>query len=522
MLALIGSAGAGYYFGRTGTPSADAYTDDIELPPGTRHWGGVALSPDGKQLAIVTQPTPSAPDSAPVGADDRRQRVAAGFRCRPGRSSDIRSGRRTVGRSRSSGTANSCAPTFPKLEPVVLCDAPDARGGAWLDDGTVVFAPTPASDLWRVSSQGGLPSMLLKRGDGEEAVKYPVYADGDRFLYWVQLADPSRNEIRMASVSAPDRPIPVVRSGTSPRIRSGNALLHARSRRCRPEARSRVRSTRGRRPSHAHGGARCGECRSDECVSWRRSCRPTDGSCRSIPAGLGRSSGSGRYENWRDRSLYGDGFSSRDGRRLLVSERSSDGDRIWLTDLTSGARRLLTSLVGANWPRWAPDEQAFAFRALTGRGGNGNVYQQRLDGGAAVPLVEGNFNAYPIGWREPGAPFVWLRLAAAESIPLGIFVGQDTTRFGAASTVTDARLSPDGQRIAYEARESGLGELCRYVPGGDQPRADQPRRWHIASMASRWPRIAVRGEGRSDECGDSIRPTVGRLATDAFVPSAVT
>ena len=59
------------------------------------------------------------------------------------------------------------------------------------------------------------------------------------------------------------------------------------------------------------------------------------------------------------------GYSSASARRMA--------QRIWLIDLTSGARRLLVSLVGVSDPRWAPDEQAFAFRALTGRGGNAGL-----------------------------------------------------------------------------------------------------------------------------------------------------
>src|SRR5205085_4457959 len=38
---------------------------------------------------------------------------------------------------------------------VPLADAPNARGGSWAEDGTIVFTPTAVnSDLWRVSSAG--------------------------------------------------------------------------------------------------------------------------------------------------------------------------------------------------------------------------------------------------------------------------------------------------------------------------------------------------------------------------------
>src|SRR4030095_1901413 len=53
LLALIGLAGAGFYVSRTrSSQSAQAYIDDLDLPPGTKHYSGIALSPDGTRLAI--------------------------------------------------------------------------------------------------------------------------------------------------------------------------------------------------------------------------------------------------------------------------------------------------------------------------------------------------------------------------------------------------------------------------------------------------------------------------------------
>src|SRR5262249_53513306 len=54
------------YAGRLAQPHAlgASYVYDLPLPPGTKHWAGLALSPDGRRLAIVTQPvtTPAVPD----------------------------------------------------------------------------------------------------------------------------------------------------------------------------------------------------------------------------------------------------------------------------------------------------------------------------------------------------------------------------------------------------------------------------------------------------------------------------
>ena len=44
--------------------------------------------------------------------------------------------------------------------PIVICDAENPRGGAWNQDGVIIFSPTPISPLLRVSASGGVPAAL--------------------------------------------------------------------------------------------------------------------------------------------------------------------------------------------------------------------------------------------------------------------------------------------------------------------------------------------------------------------------
>src|SRR5262249_1513208 len=69
---------------------------------------------------------------------------------------------------------------------VTLCDAPAGRGGAWADDGTIVFLPAngPGMSLVRVSSAGGKPEPLLSLGEGEVTQRWPqVLPSGRAILY---------------------------------------------------------------------------------------------------------------------------------------------------------------------------------------------------------------------------------------------------------------------------------------------------------------------------------------------------
>jgi hypothetical protein len=58
---------------------------------------------------------------------------------------------------------------------VTLCDAPIGRGGAWGDDGTIVFTPdaTQGVRLLRVSSAGGKPEPLTSLAEGEITQRWP-------------------------------------------------------------------------------------------------------------------------------------------------------------------------------------------------------------------------------------------------------------------------------------------------------------------------------------------------------------
>ena len=64
--------------------------------------------------------------------------------------------------------------------PVILCDAPGARGGTWTADGTIVFAPTNAAGLLQVSDGGGAPQPLTTLADGEVTHRWPQALPHDR------------------------------------------------------------------------------------------------------------------------------------------------------------------------------------------------------------------------------------------------------------------------------------------------------------------------------------------------------
>src|SRR5262245_33434845 len=81
-------------------------------------------------------------------------------------------------------------------EPTVLCDAPDARGASWGDDGTILFAPTTGGGLWRVSAAGGVVSQVTApdRGRGEDNHRWPAMLPGSKAALFTVMDPSGRDE----------------------------------------------------------------------------------------------------------------------------------------------------------------------------------------------------------------------------------------------------------------------------------------------------------------------------------------
>ena len=91
--------------------------------------------------------------------------------------------------------------------PVVICDAPDGKGGAWSPTGTIVFGPDMIFDgLARVSADGGpvQPATLVDFDRGENSHRWPVFLpDGIHFLFHVRASIDERRGVYVASIDRP-------------------------------------------------------------------------------------------------------------------------------------------------------------------------------------------------------------------------------------------------------------------------------------------------------------------------------
>ncbi len=66
----------------------------------------------------------------------------------------------------------------------IVTDAPNGRGGTWNLDGTIVFAPSTAGILMRISSSGGAATPVTRLSPGQNSHRWPEFLpDGRHFLF---------------------------------------------------------------------------------------------------------------------------------------------------------------------------------------------------------------------------------------------------------------------------------------------------------------------------------------------------
>ena len=91
--------------------------------------------------------------------------------------------------------------------PVVVCDAPDGRGGTWSPTGTIVFSPNLIFEgLAKVSADGGPvePVTLVDVDRGENSHRWPVFLpDGVHVLFHVRASTDERRGVYVARIDRP-------------------------------------------------------------------------------------------------------------------------------------------------------------------------------------------------------------------------------------------------------------------------------------------------------------------------------
>jgi eukaryotic-like serine/threonine-protein kinase len=362
--------------------------------------------------------------------------------------------------------------------PQIMADAPNGRGGAWNRDGTILFAPTNASELLRVSASGGEPLPVTKLDPRQGSHRFPQFLpDGRRFLFFAQ-GNPEGQGIYLGSLDGTDTTRLTSAEVAGAYAEPGalvflqqNALV--------------VRSL-----DVAAGMLTGDPVTVADRVSYDAAFNMGGFSVSAMGRLAYRAGGSERRQlTWFDRTGKRVGAAgepdtngienpalSPDDRRIAVARTVQSNQDIWVIDvLRGGATRFTFDPAVEPYGVWSPDGTRIAFQS--NRNGNRDLFLKSSSGAGAEELAFASpFTKIPTDWSfdgrfllyQHGDPKTGWDLAAlpmaGDRKPIVVVSAPFEERGG--------QFSPDGRWVAYQSNESGRFEI--YVqpfpgPGGKWP-----------------------------------------------------
>ena len=398
---------------------------------------------------------------------------------------------------------------------VTLCDAPAGRGGAWAEDGTIVFLPNngPGVNLVRVSSAGGTPEPLRHSNplaEGEVTQRWPQMLPSGRGVLYTA----SNVASGFANANIVVQPLPsgarkvVLRRGFYGRYLPSGHLVDVQDGTlfAAPFDLDRLETSGPSVPvlegvaSNASGGS----------AGAAQLSVSSNGTLAYL---AGVSISNGFPVSWVDRAakvstlratpaIWTNPAFSPDGRRLALEIMEATSN-LWV--LRPGARhagaidlrciRQCEARMDARWPanhvrgdtRRQPRVQSFLEAGRRHRRGAASDREQEpaVSGVVAsqrpIPGLHGNPAGNVRGSDDPAN-----RRHGMPGKP-----DDRSWRRGAAEL--EPTFSPDGQWIAYASTEAGrTGYLCPAVSWPWRQVADLERRWRITDVVAHAARTVLR------------------------------
>jgi Tol biopolymer transport system component len=374
--------------------------------------------------------------------------------------------------------------------PVLLCDAPDARGGAWSKSDIIVFAPkVMAGGLESVPAAGGTPSPVAthKASGGMSSNRWPEFLpDGKHFLYLSgDLSAPgtSRLGIYLGAVGTDEEKFLIQADSDALYAPPGYLLFLRGDTLMAQKFDAGSQKLEGEVFPVAEHVASPAQFRLGTFSVSRTGLLVFSGS------GAGSAGGQLVWVDANGKEMNKVGPQgvffprlSPDGKRVAygMSEGSGSPD-LWLMDLERGVQTRFTFNPGGDiYPVWSPDGSRVVYTSL--RKGFYNIYVKNASGaGSAEPLVESDEEKIPSNWSRDGRYLSYEALDPKGKTKIDIWVVPLTgnhkpfpflqTPFNEG----DAMFSPNGHWMAYDSDQSGNFEvyLSPFPAGGSKWQVSQ-------------------------------------------------
>jgi len=420
--------------------------------------------------------------------------------------------------------------------PIEICDAgAECRGASWSCRNEIVFAPTPASGLVRVSADGGraVPATALDFANGERTHRWPEWLpDGQSILFTVAHAGSAsfeEAEIAAASVDGASTRI-VHKFGSCPHYAPTGHLVYTRggSLMAAPFNLSTLEVTAPSMPvaddvmTQPTGTGYFSFSR-DGCLVYLTG-EAHEVMQRRVGADQANMTAIGIAERTIEEPRL-----SPDGRRIALGIRKATSD-IWTHDFQRGGLTRVT-FGGDNFaPIWTRDGHRLTFSS--NRSGPCQIFWQALEEPEPTLLVGGEYDLVPGSWSPDGALLLFTEYNPQTGA--GIWVcsphdgGTPRPLVRSRANAFAPACSPDGLAFAYASDESGRLEVYAAVfpdgsarrqisrDGGSEPLWSRDGRRLFYRNGSRILAVAMDGaERQSDSASVS-------LVDGPYQPGAVT
>jgi serine/threonine-protein kinase len=374
--------------------------------------------------------------------------------------------------------------------PRAIAEASNLRGASWGEDGTIVFAPTPGSGLFRVSAEGGTPQKLTELALADGSHRWPQVLPGGDVLYTVFPRSSRIEDARIVALSAASgsRKV-VVEGGTYGRyVPTGHVVYGSRGTAYAvPFDRRRLERTGPGVPvlkdvrmavETGTGTMLLEFSRTGLAVYVTPYPRLPErklfwvdrkGSAAPLPSG--------------PRPYWDNARVSRDGRRVVASIAEANATDLWVYDIPRQTWTQLTFGKNNQEPVWAPTSDRIAFSS--NRDGDFNLFWIAIDGTSAQRLTDKRTRFDASDWSPDGRVLIyeeqgpethwdiWELRLWGDRRPRPLLVTPAWEAGG--------KLSPDGRWLAYSSNESGRHEV--YV----RPYPAMDRKWVVSTQGGRRP-----------------------------------
>ena len=377
-------------------------------------------------------------------------------------------------------------------DPVVtICDAVEAVGASWGTDDAIVFAPSPVSGLFRVSSNGGTPQQVTTLANGETSHRWPEILPGGKTLVFAAASGPDFTGSRIVAQALGSGTRVDVTEGTYPHYTSTGHLVFARESAifgARFDVKtlklsSNPMSIVGDLSMNSTTGAALFTLSSSGTLIYRA--RVTAFAERQM-IWVTRSGAEEAVSE--ERRPYLQPRISPDGMRVAIAIGEVAADRdVWLYDLARRTTTRLTFETGEDeTPVWSPDGTRIAISGAR-QGKPRTIFTVPAAGGSqATQIATTTYITHLGDWIRDGSMLAWTDYDPARGGDI-----RTLSMTGRASTGQDfivggfnersPAFSPDGRWVAYTSTETGKsavfvrsvtdpsGKFSISPEGGSQP-----------------------------------------------------